>query len=63
MENPNKQTFTRAEVRKLLKQQIKASANSYGKMNMPDELMYNRAYGEENIKVYQRLSKVSLIKF
>lgn len=59
----NQETFSRKEVRALLKRQIRASANSYGKMEVPKALFRNSAYADENIQVHKRLANVKIIKF
>lgn len=58
-----KTAFTRAEVLALLKKQIKASANSYGRMNANPQLMRNEAWQDDNIKTHSRLAKVKPVKF
>lgn len=59
------QTFTRKEVRELLKRQIAKSADSYGKQEASGELssVCFEAYAEEIRRTRKGLKKVNVIKF
>ncbi len=61
-----KQTFTRKQVRALLKRQLKAVSNSMGRMEISKPLahgLYAKEYGEELDAIAKRIRKVSIIKF
>lgn len=59
----NQQTFTRKEVRALLKRQITAAVNSYGTMEINMGLARNPYYADEIDRTRKRLKNLTIVKF